>query len=235
MNARLLLLLASLLGLGGCSLLGPQNVPEVSTYTLAVERIHSPVSSHQKITLAVNTPTAGAGYDTRKMIFTNRPYELGEFARSQWAAPPAEMIEPILIQKLRDTGRFHAVVMNAFSTNKQLSLRTHLIELRQDFTVKPSQVKVAIQAELINANDNKVINSRTFTTSISAPENTPYSGVVAANKAVDWLLTQIAEFSVRSLNSAQHESADSPDSRISQVSPVAKKYRFYKNIKNNIH
>ena len=217
LHPRLFLLMLGLLTLGGCSLFGPQNVPEVSTYTLAVQRVHSHSPSTHKTTLLVNTPTATAGYDSRKMIFTNKPYELGQFARSQWTAPPGEMLEPMLIQKLRDTGYFHAVVSNAYTTNRQLMLRTHLIELRQDFTVKPSQLRLAIQAELVNSDDNKVINSQTFTIAMPAYENTPYSGVVAANKAVDRLLTQIAQFSLKSLQGTQHA-----------TTKTKIKYRFHK-------
>lgn len=199
-----LLLLLSLLGVGGCNFLGPQQLPSTTTYTLSAAKVRETPAQDHKITLLVNTPTASAGYDTRKMIYTQKPYELSDFSRNQWAAPPAEMLEPILIQKLRDTGYFHAVVNNAYSVNRQLILRTHLIELRQDFTVTPSRVQLAMQAELINPTDNKVINSHTFTCSMPAPKNTPYSGVLAANKAVDRLLNQIAQFCVQSVKSPSH-------------------------------
>jgi cholesterol transport system auxiliary component len=196
-----LFLIMSFVALSSCSLLGPQKTPTVTTYTLSISKIHTvPVHDH-KITLLVNTPTAAAGYDSRKMIYTKRPYELSEFALNQWAAPPAEMLETILVQKLNDTGRFHAIISNAYSANRQFILRTHLIELRQNFTVKPSQIQLSLQAELINAQDSKVINTGTFATSVPAVQNTPYGGVLAANKAADRLLNQIAEFCLHSLNS----------------------------------
>ena len=201
-----LLLFLSLVGVGGCNFLGPQQLPSTTTYTLSAAKVRETPAQDHKITLLVNIPTASAGYDTRKMIYTQKPYELSDFSRNQWAAPPAEMLEPILIQKLRDTGYFHAVVNNAYSVNRQLILRTHLIELRQDFTVTPSRVRIALQAELINSDDNKVINSHTFTCSMPAPKNTPYSGVLAANKAVDKLLSQIAQFCVHSVKTQSHNS-----------------------------
>jgi cholesterol transport system auxiliary component len=198
MNIRIFCMLG-LLGLTACSLLGPQDVPEMNTYTLAIRKIHSQPANLKKETLLVSTPTASAGYDSNKMIFTNKPYELGHFARSQWAAPPAEMLKPLLIQKLRDTGRFHAVLSSTFSTNRDWLLRTHLIELQQDFTVNPSRVKVAVQADLVNSTTHQVISSQTFSQTVAAPENTPYGGVVAANRAVERLLAQVVDFSVYSL------------------------------------
>lgn len=185
-----------------CSLLSPQKTPEISTYTLSAhDRVyHATTHKTKKITLIVNTPTAVTGYDSRKMIYSKKRYELNHFALNQWAAPPAEMIHPILVQKLRDTGQFNAVMSNEYNSNPQYVLRVHLIELQQNFAVQPSQIQLKIQAEILTSNDNKVIKTQTFNTSIRTLQNTPYGGVLAANKAVDLLLNQIAEFTVRSVN-----------------------------------
>ncbi len=218
-----LTLIFAIFGVASCSFLGPQNIPEVTTYTIAVPKTQPSFSSAQKITLMVSTPTAGAGYDSRKMIYTNKPYELASFAKSQWAATPAEMLEPILIQKLRDTGYFHAVVSNAFSTSRQVFLRTHLIELRQDFTQNPSRIILSLQVEIINAEDGRVINAKTFTSSVLTAENTPYSGVVAANRAVDRLASEIALFSLSSLNNSGLQSHSTPKASYRKFHPKPSK------------
>ncbi len=187
--------------LSGCNFLSPQKTPTISTYHFKIKERHYQAQTHQKdkITLIINTPTAVAGFDTRKMIYTKKPYELNEFALNQWVAPPAEMLQPILAQKLRDTGQFHAIMSHAYGSNRQFLLKTHLIELQQNFIKQPSQIQMTIQAELINADNNKVVSTRTFSTIQTAPQNSPYGGVVAANKAVDIILNQITEFTVRSL------------------------------------
>lgn len=207
---RLLFVFLMGLALSGCSLLGPQKTPSITTYTLSVAKIRDRVAHDHKITLLVSAPTAAAGYDSRKMIYTRKPYELSEFALNQWAAPPAEMLEPIVVQKLRDTGYFHAVISTAFSTQREYLLKMNLIELRQDFTVNPSRIRLALQAELIDAKESRVINTRTFTCSIPTPQNTPYNGVVAANRAVEVLLSQVAQFCVRSLTPQNQPLLDLP-------------------------
>lgn len=209
MRQRLIVLLLGFT-LAGCNLLGPQKTPSTTTYTLAVAKIRDRVLHDHKITLLVSPPTAAAGYDTRKMIYTQKPYELSEFALNQWAAPPAEMLESILLQKLGDTGYFHAVISTAFSTQREYLLKTNLIELRQDFTVNPSRIRLALQAELIDAKESRVINTRTFTCSMPSPKNTPYDGVVAANRAVEFLLSQVAQFCVRSLTPQDQSLLDLP-------------------------
>ncbi len=198
MKSRFLLLMG-MLSISGCNMLGPQEVASTTTYTLSVPHIQNTNVHDHKITLLVNSPTATPGFDSRKMIYTKTRYELSEFARHQWAAPPAEMLEPVLIQKLRDTGYFHAVINSAFAVQRDYVLKTHLIEMRQDFTVKPSRLRIAMQAELIDTKESRVVNACTFTCSMPAPQNTPYSGVVAANRAVNTILSQVAEFSVKAL------------------------------------
>lgn len=199
MMRRSSLLLSSILALAGCQVLGPQAVPPTNTYALSIPNVHSSTHHENKITLLVNTPTAAPGYDTSKMMYTNKLFQVSSFAQNKWAAAPAEMIGPLLVEKLRQTNKFHAVISSAFTADRQFILRTHVTELRQNFTVNPSKIELTITAELINAENNKVMNTRTFTTALSTPENTPYGGVLAANRAVNKVLTQISEFCVDSL------------------------------------
>ncbi|MDQ2995113.1 MAG: ABC-type transport auxiliary lipoprotein family protein, partial [Pseudomonadota bacterium] len=186
--------------LTGCSsLLGPQEQPATSTYTLSIPRIHNVPPANKPLTLMVTTPTASSGYTSKKMIYNQLPYELSSYSRNEWAGPPAEMLEPLLIQKLRDTGYFHAVVTTPFFANRELVLKTHLLELRQDFTTKPSRIILAVQVELINNRTEHVINSHTFSCSIPTHCNTPYGGVQTANQAANIVLDKVAHFAVESL------------------------------------
>jgi cholesterol transport system auxiliary component len=191
--------------LSGCNFLGPQAQPRMSTYTLSATasttktQVADTPTAQPKITLLVTSPTAAAGYESRHMLYTDKPLQLSEFAQNQWAAPPAEMLEPLLVQKLRDTAYFHAVTSHSLAGSRDYILRTHLIELRQDFTLKPSRIQLTLQAELISAVDNRIVRAKTFTTTIPAEENTPYAGVLAANYAINQLLTQIAQFCVQSI------------------------------------
>src|SRR5690348_12647625 len=102
---QLFIVLSYSIFMSSCSLLSPQKTPEISTYTLSAHpRVsHATTSTTKKITLIVNTPIAVTGYDSRKMIYSKKPFELNQFALNQWAAPPAEMIHPMLVQKLRET------------------------------------------------------------------------------------------------------------------------------------
>ena len=42
--------------------------------------------------LVVNVPVAQPGFDTPRMAYTQRPYEVSYYATHQWADPPARML-----------------------------------------------------------------------------------------------------------------------------------------------
>lgn len=166
------------------------------TYTLAGVIYRTQLRHHKKITLMVTAPTASVGYQSKKMIYNKKPFELSGFANNQWAGPPAEMLQPLIVQCLRNTGFFHAVVSSAISSDRNVRLKVNLLELRQDFTESPSRIHMALQAELINDKTNKVMNSKVFATTVAAQHETPYGGVFAANNATNRILNQLSRFSV---------------------------------------
>jgi len=182
--------------LSGC--LGPVAPAQKTQYTLALKNYHNHVSS-RPITVLVATPTASPGYDSRRMLYTCRPYEIKAFAKNEWAGSPANLLQPVIIQALRDTGHFRAVVASPLPARRDYLLKTNLVELRQDFTYKPSCIKMALQAELIENRNRQVVASKIFSTEIPTISNDPYGGVLAANRATTFILGQLTRFCTRHL------------------------------------
>ena len=82
---------------------------------------------------------------------------------------------------------------------------TQLLTLEQNFLRKPSVIEFSVKVVLTHVSDNKVIASRIISEQIACPADTPYGGVIAANKATLQFTAIIADFVV------------------SHISPVAKK------------
>jgi len=59
------------------------------------------------------------------------------FTRSQWVAPPAEMLGPLIVDSLEATGRFNTVVQPGTPVAAELRLDLELAELYQDFSSQP--------------------------------------------------------------------------------------------------
>lgn len=144
--------------------------------------------------LLVSSPVAAPSYQTKDMQYVQQPYQLSQFARHAWVSPPAEMLAPLLVQTLRNTGRFYAVVSPPYAGLTDLRLDTKLLALYQEFQGRSSQVVMEVQVDLIDVNHSQLLKSQQFSAHVNAPENTPYGGVVAANQAVREILGQIASF-----------------------------------------
>lgn len=187
------LLCSALLTLPACSLLKPVKVKPVETFTL---RAYSQLkfSRHSPKTLLVSAPTASPGYEGINLIYVKKPYQLQYFSHNQWVAPPAQMLSPLIVESLRRSQLFHAVVSSPFSGLTDYRLDVRLLKLQQEFIRKPSQVRLVVQVDLVNAMRNKILASHVFEFLEKAPSDNPYGGVIAANRAVGKLLDKSVRF-----------------------------------------
>lgn len=188
------LILASL---SACNPLKPVSTDPIDRYHLSQIPTEVTRAATGKQTLLVTMPMAAPGYDTARIIYVDKPYELKSFTRNQWVASPAKMLQPMLVQTLLNTHRFHAVVSTPFSGITQLRLDTQLLKLEHDVIHSPSRVRMILQIQLVDNLRNKVIATARFHATKVARRAAPYPGVLAANQASSELLAKVARFVVR--------------------------------------
>lgn len=177
----------------GCS---PVATPEVKQYNL--DRLSTKrIAKHATIkTLFVAAPKAASGYEREDMIYVKQPYMLNAFAKNEWVAPPAEMLTPVLVQSLQNSGYFRAVVAAPYSGKTNYRLNTTLIELNQNFMKQPSETHITVKVDLVNVDKNIIIATKRFHEKQRTVSNTPYGGVLAANQACQRLMTRLSTFVV---------------------------------------
>jgi cholesterol transport system auxiliary component len=143
-------------------------------------------------TLVVSVPVAQPGFDTQRMAYTQRSYEVSYYATHQWADPPARMLTPLLVQALEQTGYWRAIVPMPTSVRGDHRVDIDQLVVLQDFLQKPSQVRVALRIQIIKLPEHLVLGARLFEVSEEASNDDAYGGAVAANRAVERLLKEIA-------------------------------------------
>ncbi|PHQ81142.1 MAG: hypothetical protein COB66_02950 [Coxiella sp. (in: Bacteria)] len=186
--------------LAGCGLSSPVKMNTVRTYSLtSVTPTKLAQRSRSSRTLLVTLPIPDAGFGSNQLIYKPLPYDFRYYADHQWAAPPAQMLLPLLSQAVRNQGYFKAVVATPFSGITDYHLDTRLISLAQNFLRPTSREQLVLQETLASNATNKVIASKQFSIYVSAPANNAYGGVVAANKAVSVLTGQVARWVIRSV------------------------------------
>jgi len=163
-------------------------------FQLSAFSIKQTTAKHGLQTLLVTAPEAVSGYQTAAMLYIRKPYKLETFAKNAWADPPGDMLYPLITESLQRSGYFFAV---ASSTNGEVvdyRLDTQLLRLQQNFLKKPSEIDLAVKVVLNNVKQNRVIASKVISLQIPCLADTPYAGVVAANKGTMQLTEQITQF-----------------------------------------
>ncbi len=192
--------LASML-LGACGTLLPKATPQPAFYALeskspqagAATRVAS-ATTMAAPTLVVNPPHAASGFDSQRIIYVREPHKLEYFAHHEWVDTPARMLAPLIVSELERVGAFHAVVLTPSAAAGDLRLDTEIVRLQHNFGGLPSQVRFSLRAYVVDNTTRRVLASREFDETVAAASEDPYGGVVAANRAVQAVLEQLARF-----------------------------------------
>ncbi|HRH14127.1 MAG TPA: ABC-type transport auxiliary lipoprotein family protein [Azonexus sp.] len=194
----------ALMALGACSLLQPGATPNPTYYSLEVLPGKPAVlAAASAPTLIISPPHAVAGHDSQRIIYVRDTFKLEHFAHSEWIEPPARMLAPLLVAAIEKTGAFRAVVLTPSNAAGDLRLDTEIIRLQQDFRTRPSTVRFTLRATLIDQETRRVEAWREFDNSVPSGSEDPYGGVVAANRAVQLTLENLAGFCAEAARSPQ--------------------------------
>jgi cholesterol transport system auxiliary component len=154
--------------------------------------------------LLISLPQADPGFDTPRMVYLTRPYEVRYYTANQWADTPPRMLVSLLTYSMEKSGFWQTVVSSPASIRGDYRLDTQGLILQQEFIQQPSQVRLALRVQLIEQREQKVIGSKRIEIVEKAPSEDAYGGVVAANRAVTKLLDQVAVW-VRGCVSGEQE------------------------------
>jgi len=215
--AGLVLLLA-----GGCAALRQNRTPQSSFYSLdsahdgaAPAANAAPASAP---TLIINPPQAAAGFDSSRIIYVRQDHKIEYFALSEWVDSPARMLAPLMLAAIERSGAFRAVVLTPSAAIGGLRLDSEILRLQQDFSSTPGSVRLTLRAYIMDNTTRRVLGAREFDASVVVGSEDPYGGVIAANRAAQVVLDQLAGFCAEAAAQAVAPAPDS-SSRI-EVSPL---------------
>ncbi|MCE9534794.1 MAG: ABC-type transport auxiliary lipoprotein family protein, partial [Nitrospirae bacterium] len=171
------------LALSGCLSL-PHEERQIQTFYLSLDRSAGGASTldpkPKTGILVVNVPVAQPGFDTPRMAYTQRPFEVRYYATHQWADSPSRMVTPVLIQALEQTGYWRAIVPMPTSVRGDHRVEMDQLALVQDFLQKPSQLHLTLRVQLIKLPEHLVLGTRLFDAAEVASSDDAYGGAVAA-------------------------------------------------------
>lgn len=186
---------------GGCTLLpAPREAPR-NTFLLRpdppAESSAAGPCTRGDATLLVDVPREEPGFDTPAMAYLLRPGELGYYAESRWVDTPARMMAPLLVRAMERTRCFRAVVRAPEPADADFRLDAEDLVLEQRFFRRPSTVRFAFRAVLIDARRQSVVGTQRFEAVAEAPSEDAFGGAEAANRAAGTILDAVAAWAAR--------------------------------------
>ena len=95
----------ALLALTAAGCLSPRtDSSEIHMYQLSLDGLRGE-ARHDRMdgpVLLVSPPQAEPGFETQRMAYVRRPYQLEYYAVNQWADTPARMLAPLMVHALHD-------------------------------------------------------------------------------------------------------------------------------------
>jgi cholesterol transport system auxiliary component len=144
--------------------------------------------------LLVSMPQAEPGFETPRMVYLKRPYELEYYSVNQWADAPARMVMPLLVRVLSQSGVWRDVVSLPSSVPEDYRLDTYGLALQQEFFQHPSRVRLTARMQLVDMKQSSIVGMQVFEVTELATSDNAYGGVLAANRAVATMLGQVASW-----------------------------------------
>jgi len=176
--------------------LGPSDTSTPRTYFLNPEiSWKNPHGYGERLgtaVLLITQPKAQAGFDTARMAYLVRPYEINYFAFNQWADTPARLLHRIMVENLDKIGLWNAVLQTPGTVPAQYRLDCDNLILEQQFFSRPSRVRLSVRAQIIETKKPAILATRYFEVLEVAPTDDAYGGVQAGNHAAEKLLIELA-------------------------------------------
>lgn len=175
-------------------------VKTLTTHQYKLEGYSQQVSQKRlPYSLLISQPDAMVGYQSEQMMYIQKPYQLAAFSENAWVGAPASMFYPLLVQSFQSSRAFKAIASSPFADKVNYRLDTQILAMEQNFLTKPSVYVMTVKAVLTHVTNNQVLSSRVFTARVPCTQDTPYGGVLAANKASTILTQRIKAFVIGSI------------------------------------
>lgn len=181
----------------GCLMVRPESQP-MQTYQLSLDADSMKFEARQPggagPILLVAPPQSAPGFDTPRMVYLTRPYEVSYFSANQWVDSPSHMLFPLLVMALEQSGVWRAVVTAPVGVRADYRADVSNLVVAQEFLQTPSRIRISWSAQVSDLHTGKVVGSRRFDAVGDAPSEDAYGGVRAANQILGKLLNEMASW-----------------------------------------
>ena len=162
-------------------------------YAISLPHLEPQTSEAQfPVTLVVGRLYAPHLLRDDRVVYDLSDVELGVDEYHRWAEPPTGMIERLLVERLRTSGRYRAVQRISSSTRGDFILRGYLGALNEVDDPAGLKARFALQLELFDVKQGSVVWTDSFTHDEPVPQKTVHSVVESLQTGVRMGLDQLS-------------------------------------------
>jgi len=120
------------------------------------------VSKAHAVSLLVARVRATRLLEDDRIVYGTSPVEMGVYSEHRWAEPPPEMIETMLIERLRATGQYQSVQRLSGAARGDYVVRGRLIALKELDLPSGIVARFAMELDLFQPKTGTVVWSQTY-------------------------------------------------------------------------
>lgn len=161
-------------------------------YTISVPSARPQTSDPQfPVTLVMGRLYAPHLLRDDRVVYSMSDVELGVDEYHRWAEPPTGMIERLLVQRLRSSGKFRTVQHLSSSTRGDFILRGYLGALNEVDDPGGIRARFTLQLELFDVKEARVVWSDNYTHDEPVSKKTVSAVVESLQKGVNMGIDQL--------------------------------------------
>lgn len=161
-------------------------------YTLSTPRTVGQTAEPQfPVTVVVGRLYAPHLLRDDRVVYSLTDVELGVDEYHRWAEPPTGMIERILVERLRTTGKYRTVQHLSSTTRGDFILRGYLGALNEVDASSAVSARFTLQLELFDVKAGRVVWTDSFTHDEPVAQKTVNSVVESLQKGVSMGVDQL--------------------------------------------
>jgi ABC-type uncharacterized transport system auxiliary subunit len=157
----------------------------------------APNSNPIPVTILVGRVTGSHLYRDDRVVFGNGTGELGLYETQRWVETPIDMMEAVILQTLRASGRFRTVQPMGSDAVGDYIVRGHLISL-DEIDAVPLVARFSIELDLFDRKTGTTVWTGTYTHDEPVNEKTVAAVVEAFSRnvhtGIDQLTTSLTDY-----------------------------------------
>ncbi|KKJ76162.1 hypothetical protein WH95_14345 [Kiloniella litopenaei] len=199
-NRRNFLKLAGLLPVSGllasCATLIPGQGPLPDLYRLSPKSTFDATLPEVPWQLVLEQTSANASLNTTKIALQRKTNQMEYYANAGWVDKAPIMVQTLLVESFENTGKIVAVGRETIGLRSDFILKTELREFQTLYFGSTPEVRVVLNAKIVQMPRRTIIGSQSFEANIPA-QSDQLNSIVAAfddglgkvtKKLVEWTL-----------------------------------------------